>query len=159
MLDFNSLKKVVGHVGHVGHGHHSQGFQPARHEKPLVGHVGREASRQTDCPTPPDTKIDMSGSLKASNGKASPDMPDMPDTKKHELKNIEERPAAIRAWLASIGETDTAVIGEVLTACRTDSGARDYFAGRGRQAETPKVDEKVDEKVAGKVAGKIDEKS
>jgi hypothetical protein len=37
--------------------------------------------------------------LKASNGKASPDMPDMPDTKKHELKNIEERPAEKhRAW-------------------------------------------------------------
>lgn len=38
--------------------------------------------------------------------------------------------ARIRAWLASIGEEDTATIEEVLENCRTDSEAADYFLGR-----------------------------
>jgi hypothetical protein len=39
---------------------------------------------------------------------------------------------AVRAWLASIGEDDQETIAEVLTACRQDSGTRDYFAGRAK---------------------------
>lgn len=45
--------------------------------------------------------------------------------------------AAVSAWLAQIGETDPATIAEVLTACRRDADARDYFTGRAA-AELPK---------------------
>ena len=38
--------------------------------------------------------------------------------------------AAIRLWLSHIGETDPAIIDEVLDKCRTDPDAMDYFAGR-----------------------------
>ena len=37
---------------------------------------------------------------------------------------------AIRAWLALIEETDPATIAEVLSQCRQDADARDYFTGR-----------------------------
>jgi hypothetical protein len=38
--------------------------------------------------------------------------------------------AAIRAWLALIGETDPATIVAVIDHCQRDADARDYFAGR-----------------------------
>lgn len=38
--------------------------------------------------------------------------------------------AAISAWLAMIEETDPATISEVMSQCRRDTGARDYFTGR-----------------------------
>ena len=45
--------------------------------------------------------------------------------------------AAIRAWLAYIGEADEQIIGEVLTMCATDPAALDYYLDRateGRRA-------------------------
>jgi len=41
----------------------------------------------------------------------------------------DEKHAVLR-WLGRIGETDPATIAEVLTACRRDAEARDYFTGR-----------------------------
>ncbi len=38
--------------------------------------------------------------------------------------------AAIRGWLARIGETDPVTIAEVIDGCRRDADARDYFLGR-----------------------------
>lgn len=40
--------------------------------------------------------------------------------------------AAIRAWLAFIGETDPAIIGEVLTKCRQDPGALAFYLGQAQ---------------------------
>ncbi|MCC7080112.1 MAG: hypothetical protein IT530_05515 [Burkholderiales bacterium] len=37
---------------------------------------------------------------------------------------------AIRGWLARIDETDAAIIAEVLSRCRRDAEARDYFLRR-----------------------------
>lgn len=37
---------------------------------------------------------------------------------------------AIRRWLASISESDQAIIGDVLTQCRHDAEALAYFTGR-----------------------------
>jgi hypothetical protein len=45
--------------------------------------------------------------------------------------------AAVRAWLAQIGETDSATIDEVIEGCRRDKGARGYFIRRAA-AETLK---------------------
>lgn len=42
--------------------------------------------------------------------------------------------AAVRAWLAHIGEIDPACISEVLGLCRQDATALDYFLGRAREA-------------------------
>lgn len=42
--------------------------------------------------------------------------------------------AAMRAWLAHIGEIDPACISEVLGLCRQDAAALDYFLGRAREA-------------------------
>ncbi|MEF8722706.1 hypothetical protein E4Q23_08995 [Candidatus Accumulibacter phosphatis] len=42
--------------------------------------------------------------------------------------------AAVRRWLAAIGETDQETIDEVLAACRRDSEVRAYFLGRARNA-------------------------
>jgi hypothetical protein len=39
----------------------------------------------------------------------------------------QEDEAAIRRWLAEIGETDAAVIAEVIGQCQRDADARDYF--------------------------------
>ena len=36
----------------------------------------------------------------------------------------------VRGWLARIGETDPATVGEVIEACRRDLDARRYFLGR-----------------------------
>jgi uncharacterized tellurite resistance protein B-like protein len=44
------------------------------------------------------------------------------------LTESEER--AIRAWLASIGETDEATIAEVIEGCRNNRDQRDYFLAR-----------------------------
>jgi len=38
--------------------------------------------------------------------------------------------SAIRAWLATIGETDQTIVDEVLAACRYDCDARAYYLGR-----------------------------
>ena len=50
-----------------------------------------------------------------------------------------EEETAIRAWLASIGETDPAAIAEVIGRCQIGAGARDYLIGRVA-AELPKPD-------------------
>lgn len=44
-----------------------------------------------------------------------------------------EEETAIRAWLAHIGETDPAIIAEVLDQCRTDADARYYFIRRAEE--------------------------
>jgi hypothetical protein len=51
-----------------------------------------------------------------------------------------EEEAAIRAWLALIGETDPATVAEVIDRCQRDAGARDYFTGRAA-AELPAAGE------------------
>lgn len=43
----------------------------------------------------------------------------------------EER--AVRAWLALIGETDGAIIANVLERCQQNAEARDYFTGRAAE--------------------------
>jgi len=48
-----------------------------------------------------------------------------------------EDEAAIRAWLAAIGETDPATIAEVIEHCRQDQDARDYYVGQARMREEP----------------------
>jgi hypothetical protein len=53
-------------------------------------------------------------------------------TKTAFLKTEDEM--AIRAWLALIGETDLAVVREVLGNCRSNSEARDYFLGRAAES-------------------------
>ena len=42
--------------------------------------------------------------------------------------------AAIRAWLAYIGEADEQIIGEVLAMCATDPAALAYFLDRATEA-------------------------
>jgi len=55
------------------------------------------------------------------------------------LQNPDTLPAGdeslIRAWLAQIGETDPAIIAEVLTHCQHDTTARAYFLGRAMPAK------------------------
>ena len=51
-----------------------------------------------------------------------------------------EEEAAIRAWLALIGETDPATIAEVIGQCQRDADARAYFTGRAA-AELPAAGE------------------
>lgn len=41
-----------------------------------------------------------------------------------------DQEAAIRAWLAHIGETNPATIAEVMTRCRQDTRAREYCLGQ-----------------------------
>jgi len=41
-----------------------------------------------------------------------------------------DQEAAILAWLAQIGESDQTIIDDVLTLCRHDADARQYFLGR-----------------------------
>ncbi|MBN8436953.1 MAG: hypothetical protein J0L95_02740 [Candidatus Accumulibacter sp.] len=38
--------------------------------------------------------------------------------------------SAVMAWLAQIGESDEAIVGDVLAQCRHDEDARQYFLGR-----------------------------
>lgn len=40
---------------------------------------------------------------------------------------------AIRAWLSLIDETDPAIIGDVISMCRSDAGARAYYLGRAKE--------------------------
>jgi len=49
-----------------------------------------------------------------------------------------DQEAAVLAWLAQIGETDQAIVGEVLTACRYDCDARAYYLGRA--GANPQID-------------------
>lgn len=37
---------------------------------------------------------------------------------------------AVRAWLALIGETDAAIVADVVSRCQQDADARDYFIRR-----------------------------
>jgi len=53
-----------------------------------------------------------------------------------------DQDAAIRAWLAQIGETDATTIDEVLTRCRNDSDARACYLGRARHAATDDLDDR-----------------
>jgi hypothetical protein len=41
-----------------------------------------------------------------------------------------DQETASAAWLAQIGESDEAIVGEVLAQCRHDEDARQYFTGR-----------------------------
>ncbi|MEF8730286.1 MAG: hypothetical protein V5B34_19120 [Accumulibacter sp.] len=41
-----------------------------------------------------------------------------------------KKETAVVAWLAQIGESDEAIVGEVLAQCRHDADARQYFLGR-----------------------------
>lgn len=97
-------------------------------------------------PDTPDTPRNLPEvSAQASNSKAC--TPDTPDTPKI---IIPQRPpataplpadaeAAIRAWLALIGETDPATIAEVMGECHRYQDARDYYGGRAA-ADLPKPD-------------------
>lgn len=51
--------------------------------------------------------------------------------------------AAIRAWLAHIGETDPAIIADVLHQCQQDADARAYYLQRAAD-ELPKPDTSAD---------------
>ncbi|MCS5583949.1 MAG: hypothetical protein NZ777_10585 [Pseudomonadales bacterium] len=42
----------------------------------------------------------------------------------------------IRAWLENIGETDQAIIDEVMERCKSDSAARTYFLKRTQKSDT-----------------------
>ncbi len=53
-----------------------------------------------------------------------------------------DQEAAIRAWLAQIGETDETTIDEVVTRCRNDSDARAYYLGRARHATADDLDDR-----------------
>ncbi|MEF8753332.1 MAG: hypothetical protein V5B60_05240 [Accumulibacter sp.] len=46
-----------------------------------------------------------------------------------------DQEAAVIAWLAQIGETDRAIIDDVLALCRHDGDARQYFLGRAANAD------------------------
>jgi hypothetical protein len=49
---------------------------------------------------------------------------------------------AIVAWLAQIGESDEAIVGEVLAQCRHDEDARQYFLGRAGECATADTEER-----------------
>ena len=55
------------------------------------------------------------------------------------LRSAANETGVILAWLAHIGETDEAIISEVLSRCRHDADAREYFIGRA--AERGKLDD------------------
>jgi len=42
----------------------------------------------------------------------------------------------IRSWLENIGETDQAIIDEVMERCKSDSAARAYFLKRTQKSNT-----------------------
>ena len=50
---------------------------------------------------------------------------------------------AIRAWLASIGETDTGIIAEVLEACARDAEVLAYYIGRAGEARREAYQERA----------------
>jgi hypothetical protein len=45
----------------------------------------------------------------------------------------DQEPASA-AWLAQIGESDEAIVGDLLAQCRHDEDARQYFLGRAGEA-------------------------
>lgn len=48
-----------------------------------------------------------------------------------------EEESSIRAWLAQIDETDSAIIAEVVDKCRNDLEARRYFLKRSKEVPEP----------------------
>ena len=81
---------------------------------------------------PPATAAEVAGWWPP--GSALAPLPDAPLPKATpELPAAQE--AAVRRWLTHIGETDPAIIGEVLGRCRQDPGALAYFTQRA--AEVP----------------------
>lgn len=48
-----------------------------------------------------------------------------------------EGETAVLAWLAQIGESDEAIVGDVLAQCRHDADARQYFLGRAGEIALP----------------------
>jgi hypothetical protein len=59
--------------------------------------------------------------------------------------------AAIRAWLAHIGETDPAIIADVLHQCQQDADARAYYLQRAAD-ELPKPDPQDDRRTCAQCA-------
>jgi hypothetical protein len=53
-----------------------------------------------------------------------------------------DQEAAIVRWLAAIGETDQAIIADVLTTCGHDEGARAYCLGRAAHVATDDLDDR-----------------
>jgi hypothetical protein len=49
---------------------------------------------------------------------------------------------AVVAWLAQIGESDEAIVGDVRAQCRHDADARQYFLGRAGDSATPVLDDR-----------------
>jgi hypothetical protein len=57
--------------------------------------------------------------------------------KSHECKQISTaQEASIKSWLDSIGETDTAIINDVLDRCMADADALAYYIGRTKEITT-----------------------
>jgi hypothetical protein len=56
----------------------------------------------------------------------------VPDARRSLAPLTRDEEAAIRGWLKSIGETDPAIVAEILELCQRDSGARGYFLGRAK---------------------------
>jgi hypothetical protein len=50
--------------------------------------------------------------------------------------------AAVVGWLAQIGESDEAIVGDVLAQCRHDEDARQYFLGRAGESATSVMDDR-----------------
>lgn len=61
--------------------------------------------------------------------------PWQPVIEKPEAPMTAQQEATVRAWLASIRETNPETISEVLARCETNAGARAYFIKRGKEAE------------------------
>jgi hypothetical protein len=53
-----------------------------------------------------------------------------------------DQEAAILAWLSEIGETDEAIVGDVLTQCRHDEDARQYFLDRAGESAASGIDDR-----------------
>ena len=49
---------------------------------------------------------------------------------------------AVVAWLAQVGESDEALVGDVLARCRHDEDARQYFVGRAGECATVDTDDR-----------------
>lgn len=58
--------------------------------------------------------------------------PALPTVRLPSAPMTDEEEESIQAWLAQIGETDSAVIVEVLLQCQNDADTREYFVGRAR---------------------------
>jgi hypothetical protein len=78
--------------------------------------------------TPPSTRAEVMADYPAAI-RAEPLTPPMTSPGAPMSRDEE---TAIRAWLDRIGEHDPTTRAEVLTACRTDSGARDYYVRRAK---------------------------